>query len=75
MPKKSPHPPIFFILFVVAFAFAASGFEVGLFKRFTAVWEEKGHRPEVLAGIGWGSGGASAQDLDSLAALAEQTFP
>lgn len=52
MPKKSPRPPIFFILFVVAFAFTASGFEVGLFKRFTAVCEERGHRPEVLAGIG-----------------------
>lgn len=51
MPKKSPILQFFF-LFMVAFAFTVSGFEVGFFKLFTAVLKERGHRPEVLAGIG-----------------------
>lgn len=41
---------------MVVFAFTASGFEVGLFKGSAAVREERGHRPEVLAGTGGGGG-------------------
>lgn len=39
------------------------------------MWKERGQHPEALSGPGEGSRCASSKDLDSLAALAEQTLP
>lgn len=62
-------------LIVVVLALTISCYGVGLFKLFTAAWKGRGQHPEALLGPGEPSHCASSQDLDSLAALAEQTLP